>query len=273
MIREDQCENCKCVFEYYECKGTKKRRFCSKKCWHAWNAENMKSFNEKRFQWKTANEEEKIQKLKENYEKHVVRKDGCWKWSGVKDKDGYGQLACGYHRQTKAHRVSWGLYKGEIPEGMKVCHQCDNPSCTNPDHLFLGTIKDNAKDMSNKLRGTNGTKNLHAKLNENDIPGIRKRLSDGESFYRIAHEFGVKPTTIWSIRENKSWRHVEENKCDRIERKTKLTEESVLRIRELLKMGVKSGRIAKDFNVSPSQICAINKGRSWKHVTPEGKNA
>lgn len=261
MTKKNICTNCAINFERQYA-----ARFCSRSCWYKWNAKKLASFNELRFQWKTATEEEKQKKIKENYEKHVIRKDGCWEWSGVKDKDGYGQIACGYHKQTKAHRVSWNIYKGTIPEGMIVCHHCDNPPCTNPSCLFLGTKKTNALDMSSKLRGTNGTKNKHAKLQENDIPEIRRRLNQGESFYEIAKEFTVKPTTIWNIRENKSWKHVEENKCERIERKTTLTKDDIPKIRKLLEMGVKQVKIAKDFGVSDMTISKIKNGETWKHV-------
>lgn len=78
--------------------------------------------------------------------------DDCWEWQASKLPDGYGSFGVRSRVVDKAHRVSWVLKNGPIPDGMSVCHRCDNPPCVNPDHLFLGTQQDNMKDMVSKGR-------------------------------------------------------------------------------------------------------------------------
>ncbi|NOQ50305.1 MAG: hypothetical protein GQ557_01400, partial [Mycoplasmataceae bacterium] len=98
----------------------------------------------------------------------------CWMWTGSKDKDGYGRMFDNYH-PIRAHRFSFEKYKHEIPKNSVVCHKCDNPSCVNPEHLFVGKPVDNVRDMLSKNRDKMvGSKNNKAKLVESDIPVIRK---------------------------------------------------------------------------------------------------
>lgn len=91
--------------------------------------------------------------------KQVARaKDGCWLWQGTILHTGYGQVCFEGHAQS-AHRVAWLLTNGEIPKGLCVCHRCDTRACVRPDHLFLGTAKDNMQDMYRKGRGPTGLRN------------------------------------------------------------------------------------------------------------------
>lgn len=92
--------------------------------------------------------------VRARFERFVLRMDsGCWEWQGAR-KQGvrpYGFFSIN-GRQFTAHRVCWNLYRGAIPAGLHVCHHCDNPPCVNPEHLFLGTAKDNAQDKVKKGR-------------------------------------------------------------------------------------------------------------------------
>jgi hypothetical protein len=80
-----------------------------------------------------------------------VTESGCWEWDGYRNELGYG--ICVLRRQRwRAHRLAWAYVHGPIPDGMVICHRCDNPPCINPDHLFLGTHRDNTADMMRKGR-------------------------------------------------------------------------------------------------------------------------
>lgn len=137
LARTKSCANCGAEFSERR-KDTEvewsKRTYCSISCAN-------KSKSEKR-------------PVSVRYWLHVVTRDGdqCWSWNGATNGHGYGLLNRGDGVPAKAHRVSWEIHFGPIPEGLGVLHKCDNPECSNPKHLFLGTQKDNARDMSNKGR-------------------------------------------------------------------------------------------------------------------------
>jgi hypothetical protein len=95
--------------------------------------------------------------LGQRFWKFVEKSDGCWLWTGQRTPEGYGRFVVGRTPKKKglnkgAHRFSWELHHGAIPEGLVVCHHCDNPSCIRPDHLFVGTVSDNTQDMLRKGR-------------------------------------------------------------------------------------------------------------------------
>lgn len=134
---------------------------------------------------------------------------GCVEWESSRNERGYGSFWTG-GRSVKAHRFAWELHNGPVPEGMLVCHTCDNPTCCNVEHLFLGTNADNSDDKVAKGRqaAVRGERQGNAKLSEKNIETIRILLVDGLSQRKIAVMFGIDQTTVSKINRGKNWRHV-----------------------------------------------------------------
>lgn len=127
----------------------------------------------------------------------------CWPWLGVKDLDGYGCIHFNENglRGQRAHRAAYMVSRGEIDSSLMVCHSCDNPSCCNPSHLFLGTAQDNSDDMKRKGRDKcpRGEEHYAHKLTDDDISYIRKMSSWGVGGCYIAMAYNVSPKTISKI--------------------------------------------------------------------------
>lgn len=139
---------------------------------------------------------------------HVERNDaGCWLWTGSHGVNGYGQF--GFNGKTaRAHRVSWQLHVGEIPNGSFVLHRCDIRHCVNPAHLFLGTAKDNTADMIQKNRHNFGLRKSRLKLSTEQISKILTLYAaGGVSTRALAERFGVSHATIQSAIKGKHANH------------------------------------------------------------------
>ncbi len=153
--------------------------------------------------------------LKSRFEKFVFYGSpcGCHYWTGTDSGKPYPQQYGKFQilkKQFSAHRISYLLYKGEIPCGLCVCHSCDNRLCVNPDHLFLGTIKDNIMDMYSKNRQytRRGSEVNTSKLGASDVLMIRRMAKAGATQTMIAGIYGVRQSSISKIVLNQSWGHI-----------------------------------------------------------------
>ena len=155
--------------------------------------------------------------LQQRFEAKIIPEpnSGCWLWTAGYFKDsGYGSFRVSTDPRKSnegAHRVSWKLYRGSIPEGYCILHRCDVRECVNPDHLFIGTKGDNNRDTSQKGRHYTGTRyaapgELHpmVKLTNENVAHIRASDETGAA---LARKFNVSQTQILRIRQRKSWRH------------------------------------------------------------------
>ena len=208
----------------------------------------------------------KPRSIQETMAKYVVKPTDseCWGWLGTTDKDGYGRFTK-KGKQTLAHRAAYELYIGPIPEGIKVCHTCDNPPCTNPAHLFLGTTLDNKTDSVNKKRHAHGETAAACKLSEAQVLAI---LEDPRSYIEIANAYAVAYITICRIRRGRGWRHITKGLIPPKQRKptygrAKLQSSDIHVIRKDPRT---CKDIAKDYGVTLSTISRIKNGTTYGHV-------
>jgi Autographiviridae endonuclease len=140
-----------------------------------------------------------------------VTECGCWIWLSALRTDGYGQLTFN-HKHMSAHRASYEAFCNCIPDGFHVLHTCDTPQCINPDHLYIGKDKENARDR--KMRGRHrwrahlGESHGRSLLSSNQVRGIRYDLESGESGKNVSIKYGVSTATISAIKTRRLWRHL-----------------------------------------------------------------
>lgn len=131
---------------------------------------------------------------------------GCWFWMGAVRRR-YGTLSVS-GRMEAAHRVSYSLFIGPIPEGLYVCHSCDEPLCVNPDHLWVGTCRDNAQDRVAKDRGAHAEKHGHTSLTRSSVNAIRFLRRRGLKTPLIAKIYGIKRPNVSQICLGRTWKNV-----------------------------------------------------------------
>ena len=177
------CVNCYKEFKVSPFRFAYGRKFCSKKCYS----------------------EHATKPIEERFWKYVQKTNSCWLWTGAMDANGYGTIRI-KKKTHRSHVLSWSMKNGLLlpPKGMCVCHTCDNPSCVNPDHLFIGTRKDNTHDMVLKKRMRVGT------LSPSDVYKIRELHALGHSYKDLAIDFKIHPQSIANIILEKSWKKLQD---------------------------------------------------------------
>jgi len=146
------------------------------------------------------------QDIERFFSKVKIVANGCWEWSGGRDKDGYGKMRIG-KRMFLSHRLSYKFHFGEVPEGKEIMHRCDNPPCCNPSHLCAGSHKENCQDRTAKGRDLlfSGSKNGKSKLTASQVLRIRELPFSPEV---IAKMFSISVTQVKRLRNFQQWRHL-----------------------------------------------------------------
>jgi len=147
----------------------------------------------------------------ERFWAHVIQTDsGCWEWTGSRARKGYGRLGVPHGTPSLAHRISWEIHFGPIPDGLCVLHHCDNPPCSNPAHLWIGSKADNNRDMRAKGRSRithhRGESHPRAKLTRTDVDAIRLSYVPWRTTRKsLAKQYGVSESAIKAILSGRNW--------------------------------------------------------------------
>jgi hypothetical protein len=133
---------------------------------------------------------------------------GCWVWTGDSVLQNYGVIY--YQKKSwRTSRLIWTMMHGSIPDGLFVCHKCDNPRCVNPAHLFLGTHDDNVADKVAKSRQARGEGFGRSKLTDDAVREIRSLYASGVNSVEIGKRFGIDKSTAWAVIKRVTWKHVD----------------------------------------------------------------
>lgn len=220
---------------------------------------------------------------------------GCWEWSRGRLKSGYG-AAYVDGRQQVAHRVAYELVRGQIPKGMYVCHRCDNPPCINPDHLWLGSHKENMHDAIKKGRASkppvhkggdhwrlkfphmveHGEDNPNAIMTDESVIGLRRDYVAGVPLDVLFSKYDVTRNTIHEYTSGRRWKHLlgvdgsptlEELKAECARRRrnsARLNQEKADEIRKRLAAGEQGKDLAVEYGVHKATISDIRQNKIWR---------
>lgn len=210
---------------------------------------------------------------------HTKNENGCWIWHARKNPKGYGLFRYNYHvnqagsyvcSTSLAHRLAWVLYRGKIGN-LIVCHRCDNTSCVNPDHLFLGTQKENMQDCLRKGRlrlppPAKGEQHVNALLTDAQAKEICELLNQGIIHDKIGKKFNISGKVVSAISARKRWQHVSDIylRAPKKYGSAVLNPEKAKEIRALYQQGRTTKQLALQFGVLPEQIRRIVTFKRWK---------
>lgn len=206
--------------------------------------------------------------------KEIPAGDLCLEWPRGLNTYGYGQVRRPNGGMARVHRLAYELAIGIIPEGLFVCHRCDNPKCFNPSHLFAGTSAENTEDcrIKGRFRHARGERQGSAKLAESQVIEIRRLSANGRTRPEIATAFGISASNVGGIANGTLWRHIPHDKDIRrapvgsAHHESKLTERDVVEIRKRRLAGEKFRVIAAAYKISAGLASHISHRRIWKHV-------
>lgn len=197
-----------------------------------------------------------------NFWGKVDQSSTCWEWKGPKAKNGYGTFSGLYRvfKTTWAHRLAYLITRGPIPPGLEILHSCDHRSCVNPDHLSLGTRKENMRQASERGKlfhwtRPRGESNLSSKLTEMQVKQVIKLSSEGYSKNQICKEFNISRCTVHRLTKGKSWKHLRLESLP--DKRRKLSEQDYIEIVKL-KGKITQAKIAHHYGVSRSLIGIIH---------------
>lgn len=194
--------------------GDRFMKYCSSKCAHICPERRLKqskiSKGRKFGPLSDAHKEKMSKSLRLSMEELEARfwggfekRGDCWIWIKTLNHNGYGTVKSNLF----AHRFSYEIHFGKIPEGLFVLHKCDTPSCVNPEHLFIGTIGDNNRDKKEKNRDPKGSRHWNTHLSESDADEIRTMVRSGVPQREIGIKFGIHQSTVSNIKTMTTWKH------------------------------------------------------------------
>ena len=217
-----------------------------------------------------------LSKFKINFYKKTLVEDqsGCVVFVGGSDCGGYRRCSVA-GKVRMAHRISYELNYGSIPEGLLVCHKCDNRACVKPEHLFLGTHKDNSDDKINKGRQNNvGSLNHRAKLNDRLVNSLIDEYNLGVSPSELSEKYKISKPNIYCILNNKIWKHIGKqvfkqnfqvhgDSCIN----SKLNSKDVVELHNLYtSTEVSIKQLSTKYGISQSHVRRVLSGNAWKHL-------